>query len=304
MAYWIETRYPVVTRDLLSRLYFHEGKLGIAMRMSVGDLVVQYETKQIPRERGPRGSQTIFAMGTVVGEVELLPEKQARRAGGKLWNIVRDFELRENVPLNRKDLGVPLLEACRILERMDNPRIRRTEEISESEFGQLAAALHERVESVPVAMADTEEAAEAEIAGLARQRGQSTQEIAARLLTLIADEDPRPPVKTATSGFEYRTNKGLAGTLKALYQGRCQFCGTTFEKEDGTPYCEAHHIRALADGGHDVAANMLVLCPTCHRKMHHAHVSRAAAALTRRTVSINGEEVTVTIRPEHAGGPL
>ena len=153
-------------------------------------------------------------------------------------------------------------------------------------------------ESPPLGEAAAEGIREAGTQG--RRSRQGCRQLS-RLLT--AETDPRPPVKTPSSGFAYRTNRSLSAALKQLYEGRCQFCGATFEKNDGTPYCETHHVRALSNGGHDTADNMLALCPTCHRKMHHARVSGATEVLTRRTIRINGEQVAVTVRPEHLGGP-
>lgn len=42
---------------------------------------------------------------------------------------------------------------------------------------------------------------------------------------------------------------------------RCELCGAT-----GTLH--AHHIKPMSRGGSDDAANLLLVCPSCHRKFH------------------------------------
>ena len=53
--------------------------------------------------------------------------------------------------------------------------------------------------------------------------------------------------------------------------GRCELCGkrAPFEKENGRPFLEIHHVRRLADGGGDVPGNAVALCPNCHREAHY-----------------------------------
>ncbi len=43
---------------------------------------------------------------------------------------------------------------------------------------------------------------------------------------------------------------------------------TPFNKKNGEPYLEVHHVKQLADGGYDTIENTVALCPNCHRKMH------------------------------------
>lgn len=54
--------------------------------------------------------------------------------------------------------------------------------------------------------------------------------------------------------------------------GQCEGCGqpAPFMTVSGQPYLEPHHIRRLADGGPDHPRWVAALCPTCHRRVHHA----------------------------------
>jgi 5-methylcytosine-specific restriction protein A len=52
--------------------------------------------------------------------------------------------------------------------------------------------------------------------------------------------------------------------------GACEGCASPapFQRPDGTPYLEPHHIRRLSDGGPDDPRHVIALCPTCHRRVH------------------------------------
>ena len=55
--------------------------------------------------------------------------------------------------------------------------------------------------------------------------------------------------------------------IKSLYEHACQMCDITIESPKG-PIAEGAHVRPLGrpHNGPDVPANVLCLCPNCHRK--------------------------------------
>ncbi|WP_369820078.1 HNH endonuclease [Synechococcus sp. 1G10] len=55
--------------------------------------------------------------------------------------------------------------------------------------------------------------------------------------------------------------------------GVCEGCGeiAPFMTKRREPYLEPHHTTRLADGGPDHPGHVIALCPTCHRRVHHAH---------------------------------
>jgi len=71
--------------------------------------------------------------------------------------------------------------------------------------------------------------------------------------------------------------ESLHEKAEALRSGVCACCGTgkTFAKRDGRQYMEAHHLLPLAacQGDFatslDVVANVVCVCPQCHRFLHH-----------------------------------
>lgn len=69
---------------------------------------------------------------------------------------------------------------------------------------------------------------------------------------------------------EYSRNPDVAAYAKELAAGKCDLCGKAapFNRSDGTPYLEAHHVKWLSRGGADDLTNVVALCPNCHRRMH------------------------------------
>ncbi len=81
--------------------------------------------------------------------------------------------------------------------------------------------------------------------------------------------------------------------LKMLRGYRCQICGEAgFDQRSGAQYAETHHIlelHRLVPGSY-CSDNVIVVCPTCHRKLHFAHVEFTNVNDSRVRVRINGVE--------------
>ena len=69
---------------------------------------------------------------------------------------------------------------------------------------------------------------------------------------------------------EYQRSPFVAEEAKRRANGICELCQqpAPFQKRNGEPYLEAHHIVWLAKGGADTVENTVALCPNCHKKMH------------------------------------
>jgi len=82
---------------------------------------------------------------------------------------------------------------------------------------------------------------------------------------------PAPTAATRTVTAYMRDPKVVGWVLK-LAKGCCEACGAgaPFERDDGEPFLEVHHVRTLAEGGGDVVENCVALCPNCHRGLHYA----------------------------------
>lgn len=69
---------------------------------------------------------------------------------------------------------------------------------------------------------------------------------------------------------QYERSVWVSEYAKRIAKGQCQLCTNPapFDKANGDPYLESHHIEWLAKGGADNIENTVALCPNCHRKMH------------------------------------
>jgi hypothetical protein len=79
------------------------------------------------------------------------------------------------------------------------------------------------------------------------------------------------PATVRTTGKAYFRDPLVKVWLLQESHGKCEGCGkpAPFTGEDGEPFLESHHVRPLADGGSDKITNAVVLCPNCHRRVHH-----------------------------------
>ena len=81
------------------------------------------------------------------------------------------------------------------------------------------------------------------------------------------------PKRLRTGHDVFVRSPEVAAYILLRANGRCEACGSAapFMRTDGTPYLEVHHVTPLAEGGADTVDNTMALCPTCHRRAHHAN---------------------------------
>ena len=81
----------------------------------------------------------------------------------------------------------------------------------------------------------------------------------------------KKPNKNSSEVTQYIRDPEVVAWVLNEANGICESCGINapFEKEDGTPFLEVHHLRRLADGGSDTTTNAIAACPNCHRELHY-----------------------------------
>lgn len=103
--------------------------------------------------------------------------------------------------------------------------------------------------------------------------------------------DSRPTVLPPVAERRSVVPSGIRVLLRELHDGRCQLCSFTFEKRNGEPYFEVHHLDPSI-GHHPM--NLLVVCPNCHAQFEHATVSDLRWAHGWLVgVRFNGKHLTV-----------
>lgn len=79
----------------------------------------------------------------------------------------------------------------------------------------------------------------------------------------------KTPEVIETKVKRVKRNRTIVEKMKEKYENKCQICGFTFQKKDGTYYSEVTHIKPIKtrDRGVDAPSNLMVMCPN-HHKMH------------------------------------
>lgn len=90
------------------------------------------------------------------------------------------------------------------------------------------------------------------------------------LKVLAQKQSKKKPKEVTSTVIQKVRDPYIAEYARRRADGICQLCGNPapFNRSDGTPYLESHHIDWLANGGEDSIENTVALCPNCHRKMH------------------------------------
>ncbi len=90
------------------------------------------------------------------------------------------------------------------------------------------------------------------------------------LKVIAANQSTVKPKEATVSIKQIQRNVYIAEYARRRAGGICQLCGNKapFNRADGEPYLESHHIVWLSEGGADSIDNTVALCPNCHRKMH------------------------------------
>lgn len=93
-----------------------------------------------------------------------------------------------------------------------------------------------------------------------------TEELAKR----VGNETDKTGILSKKEVAVYNRNESLKALVKRFAEGKCQLCmdDAPFIDKKGIPYLEEHHVKSLADGGADIMANVVAICPNCHRRMH------------------------------------
>lgn len=87
-----------------------------------------------------------------------------------------------------------------------------------------------------------------------------------------AEEAARETANATTrTTTQYSRAPAVREYVMARADGVCEACGdpAPFEKANGDPYLEAHHVFKVSDEGMDDPDAVVAICPTCHCRIHH-----------------------------------
>lgn len=91
--------------------------------------------------------------------------------------------------------------------------------------------------------------------------------------TSALDRPPKgeiSPVLRVVMSNRYVRDPRVVAYVENRAKGLCELCHepAPFQRPDGTPFLEVHHILPLSEDGADTIDNAVALCPNCHRACH------------------------------------
>jgi 5-methylcytosine-specific restriction protein A len=97
-----------------------------------------------------------------------------------------------------------------------------------------------------------------------------------------ASKSPSKPGSRVATTITYQRDPNVVSYTLKRANGVCELCEqpAPFNKRNGEPYLEVHHVVQLAHGGEDTISNAVALCPNCHRKMHSLGLKSDLTKLT------------------------
>jgi len=199
--------------------------------------------------------------------------KETRIFGLSHWFSKRDVRERDLISITVEDLDKRLYRIA--LERYVQERL-------------------EQKTRQKLDAAETDAEAERELGTLSRLTKKRPRELAQEELLRIAQESTRQPRPTVLPGGAERHGgvpSGMRILLRELLDGKCQLCSFTFDKKNGEPYFEIHHLNSKV--GHH-PSNLLVVCANCHAQFEHARVTDLKWTGNWLVgVTINGKRVSI-----------
>ena len=253
-----QKRYALDFDDIVGEQYHFPQKY--RSYIQTGETFVYYH----PSEGTPDPDRYYFGMGRV-GTVRRDPDRS-----GHLYAEILDY-----VPFG---VDVPFTDdSGRYLERRPNAGTRF--------FSSARRADQEVVERI-LAGAEIEHGALEEFGSV--EELDNVDQILADLNQRYGDLEPRA-YKRLVSQIDRPTS--ISRALKKKLGYSCQVCGVDgFRTRTGGEYAEAHHLRQLHKlvPGSLATENVLIVCATCHRKLHHASVDVRSVDGTLLEIMING----------------
>jgi predicted HNH restriction endonuclease len=105
-------------------------------------------------------------------------------------------------------------------------------------------------------------------------------------------------------GKKYKRNNSNIVKIKILRGFKCQICGKSIIKKDGSKYIEAAHIKAKSKGGKELWNNIILLCPNHHKEFDLGNSSVLLNDGEKVKLRINSNEYEIYFKiQENATSP-
>ncbi len=112
---------------------------------------------------------------------------------------------------------------------------------------------------------------------------------------ILEDFDVEPNVKSEKTIEYIKRQQKIIRQLKNHFNYKCQICGDSFPMDNGSYYCEAHHLVPLSLNGGQESENVIILCATHHRMFHYAsnYIKWGNVSESERIIKIDEKEYRV-----------
>jgi len=108
----------------------------------------------------------------------------------------------------------------------------------------------------------------------ARKQNKTSEEIDAEIHELNEQITKLGPKKGKTAQrkekFEKKRNLKMVTKMKLRFKEKCQVCEIPHFETENSYYCEVHHLIPWSISHDDTIENLVVVCPTCHKKFDQA----------------------------------
>ncbi|MFQ5875186.1 MAG: HNH endonuclease [Dehalococcoidia bacterium] len=237
----------------------------------------------------------------------MVDPRQARR-GPPLnegeWIILLDYFLHSPEPTHT-DSHPSCRELAALIGRtsgtvdssLRNLKAIHTGSVGLSHGGQTAQRVYERYsEDHPFLQARAQELLGHLEVGRARTGLGERQLALERLREFNLQHRGQPASSTSRDITIFHRPRGARSDLLSIVGTTCQICQAPgFETHLSGSYAEVHHLDALArqSPGNLCTDNAVVVCPTCHAKLHNARVESVSLPHGRIRITIN--EIVYTV---------
>jgi predicted HNH restriction endonuclease len=99
-------------------------------------------------------------------------------------------------------------------------------------------------------------------------------------------------------GKGYKRDNVTIAKIKLLYDFRCQICGLSIRKKDGTRYIEAAHIKPKHLKGCETLDNIILLCPNHHKEFDLGESKVENHTIESIDLYLNGQKCYIEFQPK------
>lgn len=130
-----------------------------------------------------------------------------------------------------------------------------------------------------------------EIINVIRHDNISKQSIIAELQNLKETDSEVIIINSKT----YKRDNKTVAQIKFIRDFKCQICGTTIKKKDGSNYVEAAHIKPKHKKGRETPDNIILLCPNHHKEFDIGARSIISQDENRIVFTLNGQQHEISL---------